>query len=225
MPDRPGHLEIAYTRVGMIGPALAPRGRILFVGLGGGSMPRFTRRVLPDARVDAVEIDPLVVDAARRFFGVAPDSMFRVHTGDGRAFIEAAPPASWDVVVLDAYADDAIPRALATVEFLRAVAASLAPGGVVAANLWSENPLYDAMLATYVAAFHQVRLVRVPGRPQRIVLAADASRALDRDALVAAARALAARAPLGFDLPGLVAAGYEGAPPAGAAPVLSDADG
>jgi spermidine synthase len=117
-PDRPLHLESAYTRVGMIGLALVPPdARILFVGLGGGAMPTYTRHVLPDAAIDVVEIDPVIVDVAQRFFAFRPDERLRVHTGDGRAFIEAAAPGTYDLIVLDAFSDDAIPRALATREF------------------------------------------------------------------------------------------------------------
>jgi spermidine synthase len=223
-PDRPEHLEFLYTRVGMIGPALAPAdGRILFVGLGGGSMPRYTRHVMPAARIEAVELDPLVVEVATRFFGVAADSLFHLHTGDGRAFIEATPAGRYDVIVLDAFSDDEIPFALSTVEFLRAVQRALAPDGVVISNLWSANPLYRSMVATYADVFDQVHLVGVGRLRQRILVAGPAGRPLHRDALVAAARDLAARAPLGFDLAAMVAEGYAGAATV-AAPVLRDGE-
>ncbi|MEX0980400.1 MAG: fused MFS/spermidine synthase, partial [Gemmatimonadota bacterium] len=121
-PGRPMHLELGYTRVGMVGLALVPPdGRILFVGLGGGAMPMYARQVLPKARIDVVEINPVVVDVAERYFGFEPDERMTVHTDDGRAFIEGAPPGSWDLVVLDAFSDSEIPLSLATRQFLEAV--------------------------------------------------------------------------------------------------------
>jgi spermidine synthase len=221
-PGRPLHLELAYTRVAAIGLALvAPDARILFVGLGGGAMPTFAHRVLPRARIDVVEIDPLIVDVARRFFGFTGDDRMRVHTGDGRAFIERAPPASWDLIVLDAFADDEVPFALTTREFLAAVRSRLAPAGIVVANLWSGNDAYPSMLATYAAAFEQVHLVRVRGREQRILIAGSAGRSLHRAALARAAHVLEVRAQFGFDLQQLVESGYE-LLPAADAPVLRD---
>lgn len=212
-PGRPTHLELAYTRVAMVGAALAPEdGRILFVGLGGGAMPTYTRAILPDARIDVVEIDPVIVEVARRHFGFRPDSQLVVHTGDGRAFIESAPPASYDLIVLDAFSDDEIPSALTTRQFLEAVRTALAPGGVVVSNLWSSAREYESMLATYDAVFGDVHLVRVGRRPQRILVAAPEGRRLSRSTLVEASRTLARRAELGFDLPELVAAGYERPP-------------
>lgn len=221
-PDRPLHLEFPYTRLGMVGLALVPPdARILFVGLGGGAMPSYTRAVLPAARIDVVEIDPLVVDVAGRYFGFRPGARMAVHAGDGRPFIEAAPPGRWDLIVLDAYSDDFIPYALSTRQFLEAVRARLAPGGVVVSNLWSANRHYPAMVATYAAAFEQVRLLRVPGRNQRILVAGREGVPLDREAVQAATETLAGRAALGFDLAGMVAAGWEGSP-AMDAPILED---
>lgn len=223
-PGRPTHLELAYSRVAMVGLGLVPPdGRILFVGLGGGAMPTYVRHMLPEARIDVVEIDPLIVDVASRLFGFRPDSAMTVHTGDGRAFIEATPPGSWDLIVLDAFSDDEIPRALTTRGFLEAVRSSLAPQGVVVSNVHSSHPTYASMIATYGAVFPAVQLVRVGRRAQRIVVAAPGTRTLDRGTLLDASRELAGRVDLGFDLPRLVERGYE-RPTRSDAPVLEDGE-
>jgi spermidine synthase len=221
-PDRPRYLESAYTRVGMIGLALVPSdARILFVGLGGGAMPTYTHHVMPAATIDVVEIDPLIVDVAQRFFGFVPDDRMRVHTGDGRVFIEAAVPASYDLIVLDAFSDDEIPFALATRQFLVAVRTALTPRGVVVSNLWTASPDYPAMLATYGAVFERVHLVRVPQRRQTILIAGPRVADADVGTIADAAQALQQRVDLGFDLRALVLNGYE-RPPAVTAPVLED---
>lgn len=221
-PGRPLDLELAYTRVGMIGLALVPPdGRLLFVGLGGGAMPMYTRQILPAARIDVVEIDPVIVDVAQRFFGFTPDARMTVHTGDGRAFIENVPSGTYDLVVLDAFSDDEVPFTLTTREFLHAVRSSLSPRGVVVSNLWSRNDAFASMLVTYDDVFEQVHLIGVPRHAQYILVAAMGARPLDRARLVRAAQDLAGRVQLGFDLPRLVSAGYEAAPRP-AAPVLSD---
>ena len=212
-PGRPMHLEHAYTRVAAIGLALTPPdGRLLFVGLGGGAMPMFAREVLPAAHIDVVEIDPIIVRVAQDWFGFETGERMVVHTGDGRAFIEAAPPGTYDLIVLDAFSDDEVPYSLTTRQFLEAVRSRLNGTGVVASNLWTAQSDYAAMVATYAEVFDQVHLLDVPGRSQRILLAARSDRPLDRDALVEAARTLASDVDLGFDLAGLVEAGYRRAP-------------
>jgi spermidine synthase len=223
-PGRPEHLESAYTRVNMIGVALAPAdGHILFIGLGGGAMPMFTRVVRSAAHLDVVEIDPLIIDVAADYFGFRTDSLLVVHAGDGRAFIEAAPPGAYDLVVLDAFSDDEIPYALATRQFLEAVRAILAPGGFVTANLWGSNRLYPSMLATWAAVFDEVGLIRV-GRGVQRILVASADRPIDRTRLVAAARAFDDDVRPPFDLSTLVEQGWEPWPTRGAA-VLEDGGG
>lgn len=221
-PGRPMHLELAYSRVGMAGLALVPPdARILFVGLGGGAMPMYTRQVMPDAHIDVVEIDPVIVEVAQRWFGFRPDAQMVVHTGDGRAFIDSAPPATYDLIVLDAFSDDEVPYSLTTREFLTAVHAALSPDGVVISNLWTAAPAYPAMLATYRAVFDEVHLLRVPRHAQRILVAGTGARPLGARTLGDAARTFAERVETGFDLPQLVEQGYEPVPPANA-PVLED---
>ena len=166
-------LQLPYTRAAMLGLALveAPK-RILIIGLGGGAMPMFLRRVCPRARIDVVDIDPAVADAARRFFDVVEDDRLRIHVADGRAFVAHAADR-FDLVFLDAFGAGAIPRHLATREFLESVKAHLAPGGAVVGNVWAQdfNPLYPAMAATYRAAFGGLCPVAVSGTSNRIFLA------------------------------------------------------
>jgi spermidine synthase len=224
VPGRPLELELEYSRVGMVGLALMPPDpRILFVGLGGGAMPMYVRAVLPDARIDVVEIDPLVVEVATAYFGFTPDPAMRVHVGDGRAFIEDAPLGSWDLIVLDAFSESGIPRALTTRPFLEAVRARLAPGGIVVSNIPTAHALSPSMFATYDAVFPEVQRLEVRRHRQQI-LVASGGRLLDRGTLVEAARALAARRALGFDLPHRVERGLLPSTPEGGE-VLEDGVG
>lgn len=206
-PERPLHLELPYTRVAMVGLALVPPdGRILFVGLGGGAMPTYVREVLPRARIEAVEIDPLVVELAQEYFGLAPGPGLQVHVGDGRAFLEAAQTGSWDLIVLDAFSESGIPRALTTRPFLETVRSRLAPGGVVVSNVPTGHALSPSMFATWEAVFPGFQRIEVRRRRQQIVVASS-DVVLDRGTLVEAARAFAGGRELGFDLPGLVERG------------------
>jgi spermidine synthase len=210
-PGRPDHLVSTYTRVAAVGLALVPAsGRILYVGLGGGSMPMHAREILPLASIDVVEIDPRIVEVAQQYFGFRPDPSLRVHVGDGRAFIEATPPGSYDLIVLDAFSDDEIPFSLTTLEFLQAVGSALEPNGIVVANLWGSAPLYRRMVATYDAAFREVHLVRVRPGSQRILIATNRAEPLSGGSIYRSAEAFSERVSLGFDLAALVDRGYEG---------------
>jgi spermidine synthase len=203
---RLGHpldLLIPYTRAAMVALSLVenPK-RILVVGLGGGAMPMFLRSTCPDATIDAVEIDPAVISAARRWFGFREDARLRAWADDGRAFVEKS-AARYDLVFLDAYGGSDIPRHLATLEFLEAVRERLAPGGVVVGNVWGAeaNPLFGSMHETWAAAYEQLCAVNVQPGVNWILLGRRGPSASSIESeLVARAPGLAARYSLPFDL-------------------------
>lgn len=85
----------------------------LVLGLGGGAIPRLLQRGNPGLTVDIVEIDPQMVEVAREYFAFRPANDLRVIVDDACRFIEAAPPASYDMVVLDAYLGMQMPAAMA----------------------------------------------------------------------------------------------------------------
>lgn len=209
-PGDPGWLEFTYTRATMTVFGVAPEARrVLVVGLGGGSIPMFLRQAEPELEIDVLEIDPAVVRVAREHLEFAPDARLRVHVGDGRRFIEES-EETWDVIVLDAYGADAIPRRLATREFLEAVKARLAPGGVAVANLWGErvNPVYPSMMRTYEAVFPEVYVVRGLYGSSRIVMAPREAAGWTHARLLEGAEELTARWRLRYDLREIVKRGY-----------------
>jgi len=173
-PGDPDHLELPYARVALAGLALCeePR-RILVVGLGGGTLPMFLRAHYPAATIDVAEIDPELVDVARKFFGFVEDERMRAHVGDGRQFIERARQADYDVIFLDAFGAHDVPKQLTTQEFLQITRRALKPNGVVVSNVWraASNPLYDSMVRTHQEAFEELFILDVPGDVNNIFLA------------------------------------------------------
>ncbi|MBM3334770.1 fused MFS/spermidine synthase, partial [Candidatus Sumerlaeota bacterium] len=87
----PIFLYYVYTRLAFAGLAFCENPQdVLFVGLGGGSMPRFFRHHYPEADIDIVEIDPMVVEVARKYFFFSKegeDPRMRVFVNDGRVFL------------------------------------------------------------------------------------------------------------------------------------------
>ena len=61
-------------------PTARPRKNVLFIGLGGGSAPKRMWRDFPDLRLQVVELDPEVVDAAYRWFELPREPTARPST-------------------------------------------------------------------------------------------------------------------------------------------------
>ena len=131
--------------------------RILVLGLGGGVIPREMRYYFPSIEIDVVEIDPEIQQIAKQFFGFRDDNKLKVHIEDGRMFIKKQlrrdPVPKYDLVILDAFNSDYIPFHLMTKEFLEEVKGVLADDGVVIANVFYSNRLFDAELKTFLAVF------------------------------------------------------------------------
>ena len=146
-----------------IGPALVSARRALVLGMGGGGSIETLRAAAPGVRIDAVEIDPRVVYAARRFFELpADDERLQVHIADARPWLMRN-GGTYDIVQVDLYQGGPyVPFYLATVEFFQLIRAHMTEEGVVMMNLLDANrdhALLDAMVETLRAVFPSVAVL------------------------------------------------------------------
>ena len=151
-----------YTDYFHLGLAYNPGAEdVLFIGLGAGSSPKRMLNEFDDLRLHAVELDPVVVDVAQRYFEVPrADPRLEIDVGDGRQFL-AREEKKWDVIAIDAFFADAIPFHLVTREFLELARTRLAPGGVIVTNAIGalEGPgsrLFRSIYKTYRGVFPTV---------------------------------------------------------------------
>jgi len=169
----PDHLELAYARVLPMAFVFVENPRsALVIGLGGGTIPSFLRKRFPQMRIDAVDIDPGVVEVAKSHFGFREDERMRAHVEDGRRFVETT-PERYDLIFLDGFGTDSVPPHLTTREFLASVQRILTPEGAVIGNLWGRdvNRLYDSMVKTYRDVFPGIRVIDVIGSGNKILIA------------------------------------------------------
>jgi spermidine synthase len=207
----PDHIELPYARVMSASLAFVKNPqRVLIVGLGGGTIPNFLHKHFPQVEIDVVDIDADVVDVAKRFFGFQEDATLHVHVADGRRFIEES-RNHYDVVFLDAFGSENIPYHLATREFLHSVREILAPGGVVAGNIWSRNSnrLYDSMIKTYQDVYEELYILDVRGAGNEILIALPRKQQIDRDDLARRARDISCDHQFPFDMGDLVEYGFQ----------------
>lgn len=154
-----------YTQAMLLALAWQPAPHhILLIGLGGGRLQMVLHHYLENTLLSSVEIDPIVVEVARRFFGFAPDERQYITVKDGRDYLHGMPAeAPYDLILLDAYHAGGIPLRLCTREFYAECRAALTPTGVVATNLQASTPLYAGIRKTFAASFHHTAAVPLLG--------------------------------------------------------------
>jgi spermidine synthase len=146
--------EYAHMMLGALYLQPDPRS-ILIIGLGGGTLPHTFEKLLPQADIDVVEIDPAVLRVAQTYFSFQADAHVHVIIEDGRAYVRRMLRGSkrYQLIMLDAYDQQYIPEHMLTREFLTEVRSLLTPDGIVAANTFSSSRLYQNESVTYRAVF------------------------------------------------------------------------
>ena len=115
--------------------------RILLIGLGGGTIPVQLKHYLGSAfSLDIVEVSAHVASMAKEFMSRAreflevevPDLSGTI-VGDGYDYLSKT-GKTYDVIMLDAYVGDSIPREFLTESFVNLAASRLSESGVLAVN-------------------------------------------------------------------------------------------
>ena len=136
----------------------APSARqALMLGLGAGIVPG--RLARSGIQMDVVEIDPVSVDVAQRFFGFDNKSV-NVYLSDARTFVDQCTPR-YDVALVDLFNGDGTPDYLITRDFFRSLRQCLKPGGIAVFNTFAnlENPAaYRHLLATLKSELPEILL-------------------------------------------------------------------
>ncbi len=137
---------------------------VAILGLAGGTAAAQYRDAYGSAvDLTGVEIDPAILDAARRYFHLEDAHVHEV-VQDARYWL-AGDHHQYDVIIMDAYRQPYIPFHLTTREFFQLVRRHLKPGGVAVVNAGRtarDFRLVDALASTMSAVFGQTYLVDVP---------------------------------------------------------------
>src|SRR5262245_28290347 len=112
--------------------------RVLMIGLGGGSTQRSYQFYYTNVMVDTIELDPVVVDVAKRYFTVKETPYLRIMNEDGRVYLNRT-TNRYDVILMDAYTTtrygSSLPPHLTTKEFFELANKHMTTNGVLAYNV------------------------------------------------------------------------------------------
>ncbi len=189
--DRPYELHLTYSRCVFAPLLFAPvPQRVYIVGLGGGSIPKFIHRFLPEVGQTVVEIDPRVIAIARQQFMLPPDDpQLKVLAADGAEALRGeTDPQDW--ILLDGFHGSAPDGKLTSEDFYAECAARLSPQGVLIVNVWSTAPDFQSQIDRVRRVFDGRVLVLPAGERTNVLIMgfASAPRPLEWAALRIAAR-------------------------------------
>jgi spermidine synthase len=132
--------------------------RVGVVGLGAGTLAAYGRA---GDYFRFYEINPLVVEVARREFTYLADCPAKVELalGDARISLEREPSRQFDVLALDAFSGDAIPMHLLTREAFEVYFRHLRPDGVLAVHVSNRYVELEPVVELAARALHKATLV------------------------------------------------------------------
>ena len=131
----PTALRLNYSLYASLGLAFRPDAKkTLIIGLGGGSIPKKYQKEFPALEIDVAEIDPEVIQVAKKYFFFQEGKNLRVHAQDGRLYLTRT-SQRYDLILVDAYFRDSIPFHLTTREFFQIADRKLGANGAVVVNI------------------------------------------------------------------------------------------
>jgi MFS family permease len=150
------------------------------LGSATGTVPKQFLAIYGDkAQIDAVEIDPRIIDMGRKYFDMRDASQdpshpnYHVHAEDARYWL-ATTDQTYDVIGMDAYHQPYIPFHLTTIEFFRLVRQHLTPNGVAVVNAGKgpdgDDRLGVALAGTMRQIFPQVFVIDTAGYGNQILV-------------------------------------------------------
>ncbi len=181
--DDPTYLDIRYMRLFADAVTALPDGpiRVLHIGGGGFSLPRYIDAIRPGSTHTVLELDDELVTIAENELGLAPDEL-DIRTGDARLHLEDLRDSDYDLIVGDAFSGDSVPWHLATLEVVEEVDRLLADDGLYIMNVidGANSNFARSQLATYGEVFEHLILVEptdgIADRPvNQVIVAAHSS--------------------------------------------------
>lgn len=127
--------------------------RVVLLGLGGGEMLRAAKRHLPDVeQLVGVELDPAIAETARSSFHVEQLGV-QIVVEDAASWLARQPNASIDVLLVDVYDNQVLPKAFRTPAFYAEARRVVGARGAVLQNVWPETMLHQVGHAMHAGGF------------------------------------------------------------------------
>ena len=170
--DKPHKLLAPYTRYMFLSYLFCPKQeRVLFVGLGIGAMIQFLKHFKPKVHIDIVEIDPVIIELADRYFDIRNEGNINIVPKDGFEYLTNT-EFLYDAIYIDAFLKPSretdctgAPLQLHTPQFYKEIQKKLkSPDGLVVFNI-NHHANVDSNIKVINQAFSQTYMYLVNNSP------------------------------------------------------------
>ncbi|WP_178023740.1 spermidine synthase [uncultured Paenibacillus sp.] len=158
--NRPERIILEYPRamLYLLRHHVPEPGRVFIIGQGAGTIASH----LAGSNVTVAEIDPLVAEISRLYFGYKGEP---VKIGDGRCLLEEERPFSFDGIIVDAFSEKGTPPHLTSLGFFRLIAERLDHEGLLLLNVFgrgADDAWIAALTTTLRETMDDVRVFSQP---------------------------------------------------------------
>ncbi|MFC1957605.1 fused MFS/spermidine synthase [Chloroflexota bacterium] len=165
-PDDPTVLIYDYVNVFEEITRYVTRGnrapRVLHLGGGGYTFPRYLETIYPESTNEVVEIDPAVTEVVHEELGLPLETSIRTYNQDARFFlIKRKAEEKYDIVIGDVFNDHSTPFHLTTLEFDKLLKDNMEEDGIYLVNIiddYRDGKYMPAFIHTLKQVFNYVYL-------------------------------------------------------------------
>ncbi len=120
-------------------------GKVLLLGVGGGSAVELIEDFWPNAKITGIEIDPLMIELGKKYLKLGKARNLKIEVRDATRWL-VHNKAKFDLVLIDLYIGSKIPEKFKGEKFIKLVEHSLSGSGIAAFNhLYSMSEKEDAL--------------------------------------------------------------------------------
>ena len=106
---------------------------VLLLGLGGGTVVKLINKHWPKAKITAIEIDPVMIDFAKKYFNCRPNQQLSIINTDAFTWIKSS-KQKFNLVLVDLFQGSTLLKKVYAKDFLDRLAKHCNHGGTVMFN-------------------------------------------------------------------------------------------
>ncbi|MDP2860947.1 MAG: hypothetical protein Q8N98_04525, partial [bacterium] len=130
-----------------------------------GTLAKIIAKTYPGAKIVGVEIDPVIVDIGKRFFGLSEIKNLKIVVANAASWIrEIKSHNGFDLIAVDTYLGDKFPKSCQTDRFFKKLSQILSRNGFIIFNVLADKiHLFEArnFLDKTRKIFNDVRRIKV----------------------------------------------------------------